>query len=150
MIGFEMSATGSGGFRQKRAAWTEGSLMALKVIGTAGSLVNKDQLHSTQRSAISAIEASFSKIAKSRFDAVCACGLSFTLFMKGDIAFKYYFDSSKKSDQIKSELYNQFAAATDGGIGDQVMIYFCAIVNDFVLTNFDSTGKLSLTIDVDL
>lgn len=150
MIGFEMKATGSGGFKQKRGAWTEGSLMALKVIGTAGSLVNKDQLHSTQRGVISAIEANFSKIAKSRFDKVCACGLNFTLFMTGDIAFKYHFDSSKKSDQIKSELYNQFAAATDGGIGDQVMIYFCAIVDDFVLTNFNNNSKLTLTIDVDL
>jgi len=70
--------------------------------------------------------------------------------MKGDIKFKYYFDSSKNSEQIQSELYNIFASATDE-IGDQVIIYFCAIVDDFILTNFNNYSEpLILTIEVDL
>ncbi|WP_024299777.1 hypothetical protein [Methylomicrobium lacus] len=150
MIGFEMKATGSGGFRQNRGAWTEGSLIALKVFATAGSLANKDSLHSSQRGIISQIESNFSAIAKNRFKKVCSCSLNFTLFMKGDIKFKYYFDSSKKSEQIQSELYNIFASATDE-IGDQVIIYFCAIVDDFILTNFNNYSEpLILTIEVDL
>jgi len=149
MIGFEMKANGSGGFRQSRGAWTEGSMMALKVIATGGALANKDPYHATQRGAISQIEASFNKIARTRFAKTCSCGLNFTLFIKGDLNFKYYFDSSKSGAQIQSELYNNFASQMDE-VGDQVIIFFCAIIDDFVLTNFNSNGTLVLTIDIDL
>jgi hypothetical protein len=149
MIGFRLTANGSGGFRQTKEAWSEGSMMALHLIATGASLANKDGMHTGERGVISQIEASFSKIAKIRFEKVCACGVNFTLFMKRDIAFKYYFDASKSSAQIQSELYNKFAAAT-GEVGDQVMINFCTLIDDFLTLNFSSNAPLILTIDVDL
>ena len=149
MIGFEMKAEGSNGFRQKRAAWTEGSMMSIKVLLTLGSLANRDQQHGTQRGAVSQIESSFKKIADSMFASICAMGLSFTLFVKGDIKFKYVFDPKKDADQIQRELLFLFKA-TENKIGDQVMIYFCRIILDFVTLNFDSNDDLILTIDIDL
>lgn len=150
MIGFEMKAWGSNGFRQTRAAWTEGSLMSLKALATIGSLANRDKQGSIQRGALSSIEASFKKIADSRFAHICSLGLDFTLFITGDLKFKYHFDSSKNSSQIQSELYHLFLSQIDK-IGDQVMIYFCAIVDDFALLNFDNTDEdLVLTVDIDL
>ncbi|GMV46508.1 MAG: hypothetical protein AMXMBFR66_19060 [Pseudomonadota bacterium] len=150
MIGFEMKAWGSGGFKQKRAAWSEGSLMALKVLALAGSFADKGKQGSTQKGALSAIEASFKKIADKRFAHICGLGLDFALFIRGDLNFKYYFDSSKSSAQVQSELYHRFLSETDK-IGDQVMIYFCAIVDDFVTRNFDNSDEdLTLTIDIDL
>jgi hypothetical protein len=80
---------------------------------------------------------------------VCACGVNFTLFLKRDIAFKYYFDSSKSSAQIQSELYNKFAGEV-GEVGDQVMINLCTLIDDFLTLNFTSNAALVLTIDVDL
>jgi hypothetical protein len=149
MIGFEMKAKGSNGFSQKRSAWTEGSLMSLKVIATIGSLVDRNKQGGTQRGTLSQIEASFKKIADRKFDHICSLGLDFTLFVTGDIKFKYHFDSSKKSSQIQSELYHLFLSQTDE-IGDQVMICFCAIIDDFAIMNFDSNETLVLTIDIDL
>jgi hypothetical protein len=64
MIGFRLTANGSGGFRQTKEAWSEGSMMALHLIATDSSLGNKDAMHTGQRGVISQIEASFSKIGK--------------------------------------------------------------------------------------
>jgi hypothetical protein len=150
MIGFEMEAWGSNGFKQKRSAWTEGSLMALKVSSTVGSMAEKSGLGLPRGGVISQIEASFKKLAYNKFKNTCSCGLSFSLFLTGDYNFKYYFDANKDSSQTRSELYNLFASQADK-IGDQVIIYFCSIVDDFVLLNFDSSEpNLVLTIEIDL
>jgi len=150
MIGFEMKAWGSNGFKQRRAAWTEGSLMSLKVLLSIGSLANRDSQGLVQRGAVSNIEASFKKIADNKFRHICSCGLHFALFLTGDIKFKYYFDSKKNSSQIQSELLHLFASKTKK-IGDQVMIYFCSIVDDFVLSNFNNTDDdLVLTMPIRL
>jgi hypothetical protein len=73
MIGFEMKANGSGGFRQSRGAATEGSIMALKVIATGGALANKDPYHATLRGVISQIEASVCVLADLTPCSVTAC-----------------------------------------------------------------------------
>lgn len=149
MIGFEMTAEGSNGFRQKRGAWTEGSMMSIKALLTIGSIVNKDQQHGLQRGVVSQIEAQFKKIADSMFSSICSMGIAFTLFVKGDIRFKYYFDPTKGSDEIQRELLFLFKS-TEKEIGSQVMIYFCRIIQDFVRDNFDSNDDLILTINIDL
>lgn len=150
MIGFEMKAWGSNSFKQNRASWTEGSLMSLQVLSTIGSLANRDKQGGTQRGALSQIEASFERIASARFHKICSSGMNFALFVTGDIKFKYYFNSTKNASQIRSELYHLFLSQTNK-IGDQVMILFCAIIDDFVLMNFDNKNKdLVLTIKIDL
>jgi hypothetical protein len=149
MIGFEMKAEGSNGFRQKRGAWTEGSLMALKVIARAGSFANKDRMGGVQSGALSSIEASFKKIADNLFRSVCSAGLDLTLFVTGDLEFKYVFESGKSADQVMSELLN-LMAAQESEMGDQVMIAFCRTIENFIMLNFDSKQQLVLTIDIDL
>lgn len=148
MIGFELKAEGSNGFRQKRSAWTEGSLLALKVALSIPK-VNPSGQGKSRRAILDGIEASFSSIAKSALDSVCAEGPNFTLFMKRDVAFKYHFDYSKSSDRIKSEFLGMIASQVDG-LGDQVMIYLCQTIQDFKTMNFDSNDTLVLTIDLDL
>jgi hypothetical protein len=150
MIGFDLYGTGSGGFKQKRGAWTEGSLLALKILATAASLANGDQQHNTERGALSSIESNFKKIADAKFRTVCAMGLAFTLFLKRDLKLKYFFDPGKSAAQIQSEFYNALAAQ-ESEIGDQVMIHMCAMIEDFAIMNFDGNADtLVLTIDVDL
>jgi hypothetical protein len=142
MIGFKMKAHGTNGFKQKRSAWTEGSMMALKVLATIGSVIGKDKQGGGQRGALSSIEANFKRIADQMFASMCAQGLDFTLFVTGDINFKFFFDSSKRANQIQSELYNLFKSQVEE-IGDQVMIYFCRIVNDFVARNLSRASLFS-------
>ena len=150
MIGFKLIGKGSGGFKQTREAWTEGSLMALKVLATAASLANKDSMHPTERGALSSIEVSFKKIADAKFMSICSMAIGFTLFLKRDIKLKYFFDPAKSASQIQSEFYNALAAQ-ESESGDQVMIYMCAMIEDFVILNFDNNeDTLVLTIDVDL
>jgi len=149
MIGFEMKAEGSNGFRQTRGAWTEGSLMALKVIARAGSFANKDKLGSVQSGALSSIEASFKKIADNLFRSICSMGVSLTLFVSGDLEFKYVFESGKNADQVMSELLN-LMASQESEMGDQVMIAFCRTIENFIMLNIGSNDKLVLKIDIDL
>jgi hypothetical protein len=148
MIGFEMEATGSNGFRRSSGAWTEGSMIALKIVLSAPK-VNPPGMGGTRRGMIGSIEASFSKIAKSLLDRVCALGKDFTLFLKGDISLRHHFDYSKSSDQVKSEFLHALATA-HGEIGDQVMIHLCRTIEDFIIMNLTSNDKLTLTVDIDL
>jgi hypothetical protein len=148
-IGFDLKATGSNGFRHESGAWTEGSLVALKIVMSTPK-VNVPGSGGTNRGIIGSIEASFSRIAKSLLSRVCSMGANFTLFMKGDINFKYVFESGKSSSQTESEFLHMLAGATDGGIGDQVMIHLCRTIEAFVIMNLTSNDKLILTIDIDL
>ena len=148
MIGFEMEATGSNGFRRKSGAWTEGSMIGLKIILSA-PVVNPPGTSPARPSMIGSIEASFSKIAKSLLDRVCAMGKNFTLFLTGDISLRHHFDYSKSSSQVKSEFLHALATA-HGEIGDQVMIHLCRTIEDFIIMNLTSNDKLTLTVDIDL
>ena len=62
-IGFDLEATGSNGYRRSSGAWTEGSLIALKLAMSAPK-VNPPGMGGTRRGILDSIEASFSKIAK--------------------------------------------------------------------------------------
>ena len=155
MIGFEMSATGSKGFRQKRAAWTEGSLVALKaiVVITDKLLLRKfgDKMSSTQKGAINSIEASFKKLAHSVFNRMCSVGSGITLFVSGDINFTYFFDPDRDTEDTAVELL-RLLARENGGVGDQVVIYFSRIVEDFVIHTIgeEDNEPLILRIEIDL
>ncbi len=150
MIGFKLDAKGTYGFKQKRSAWTEGSLVALQVFALADNLGNKTS-QTARGSALSRIEMQFKKMAKQKFESICSQGLDFTLFLTGDIDLKYFFDASKDFEQIQSEFLNALSAQTDE-LGDQVMIYLGATINDFVVNSVLKEGNesLILTIDVDL
>jgi hypothetical protein len=102
-----------------------------------------------QSGALSSIEASFKKIADNLFRSVCSAGLDLTLFVTGDLEFKYVFESGKNADQVMSELL-KLMAAQESEMGDQVMIAFCRTIENFIVLNFDSKQKLVLTIDIDL
>jgi hypothetical protein len=148
VIGFEIKAEGSNGFRRSSGAWTEGSLIALKVVLSLPK-VNPPGQGGLKRGILDSIEASFGKIAKALLRNICADGMNFTLFMTGDINFKYFFDYSKSADQIESEFLHLLANDQEE-LGDQVMIHICRTIQDFILHNFDNNGPLILTIDVDL
>lgn len=148
MIGFNLTADGSNGFRRKSGAWSEGSLIALKLVMSLPK-VNPSGMGGQRRSVLGAIESSFSSIAKSKLDSVCAQGANFTLFMKGDRSFKFFFDYSKSSDELKTAFLRHLGGS-DGEIGDQVMIQVCQTILDFQTLNFDSNDSLILTIDLDL
>ncbi|MFI3137068.1 MAG: hypothetical protein QX197_09865 [Methylococcaceae bacterium] len=144
MIGFEMKAWGSN-FKQKRASWTEGSLVALDALAMATDSDVISQLGDP----LSHIEKLFKKTADAKLKRICSLGKSFSLFVSKDFNFKYYFDSSKSGPETQSELYRLFMSQTDT-VGDQVMLCFCAIVYDFVLKNLEVEGDLVLTIEIDL
>lgn len=150
MIGFKLQAHGSNGFKQTRGGWTEGSMMALKALAEFESLANKLPFGLTQVGALSSVEASFKKIADAKFANICSFGLSFNLFVEGDITFSYRFDPVKKPAQIQRELLNAMASREER-MGNQVMISFCTIIEDFVIMNFNANEQgLSLTINIDL
>ena len=148
MIGFEMTAEGSNGFRRSSSAWTEGSLIALKVAMSIPK-VNAPGMGKTNRGIIDSIESSFGKIAKNLLHSVCSDGMNFTLFLTGDIKLKFFFDSAKSGDQLEGEFLKALAGA-QAELGDQVMIHLCRTIQDFILHNFDETGELILKINVDL
>lgn len=151
-IGFDLEATGSNGFRRSSGAWTEGSLIALKVAMSVPK-VNPPGRGGMNRGILNSIEANFSKIAKNLLHSVCSMGVPFTLFMKGDIKFKYVFESGKSADQVELEFLHMLAVATDDddGVGDQVMIHICRTIQDFITQNISNLNdKLILTIDIDL
>ncbi len=148
MIGFKLKAEGSNGFRYSRSLWTEGSMIALK-IALSLPKVNPSGRGGFNRGVIRSIEASFNKIAKSLFNNICSDGLNFTLFVTGDMKFKYVFDYSKKPDQIKSEFLH-LLASTGEEIGDQVLIHLCRSIEFFFMHNIEKTGRLILNVDIDL
>ena len=148
MIGFEMTAEGTN-FRQKRGAWTEGSLLALDASTRLFGLVARNKLAGVQGKMIEQIGAAFKKLASERLQRTCSLGLEFTLFMQGDNNFRYHFEPDKSAEQTVSELYNLFASQMKS-VGDQVIIYFCAIVDDFVVVNIDADPPLILTITLRL
>ena len=149
-IGFDLEATGSNGYRRRSGAWTEGSLIALKLAMSAPK-VNPPGMGGTRRGILDSIEASFGRIAKSLLRNVCSMSADFTLFMKGDLKFKYVFESGKSADQVESEFLHLLANASDGGIGDQVMIHICRTIEEFITHNISNLNdELLLTIDIDL
>jgi hypothetical protein len=148
-IGFDLEAKGSNGFRRSSGAWTEGSLIALKIVMSVPK-VNVPGTGKTNRGIISGIEASFSQVAKSLLDNVTSDGMNFTLFMKGDVKFKMFWDYSKSSDEIKAEFLRRFGEKADGEIGDQVLIHICRTIQDFFLVNLTNNEPLILEIDLDL
>ncbi len=174
MIGFKLTAHGSGNFKQTREAWTEGSLMLLTAVSQADKILAAIELRAAVKAGIDtaqrvagvvadqvasppstgdidAVELAFAKLARQRFKSICSQGLDFTLRLTGDIKLRYTFDSSKDSSDTERELLALIGQKAGGKVGDQVMIYMCAIINDFVLMNFDNTDDdLNLTIDVDL
>lgn len=148
MIGFKMKADGSNGFKRSSSAWTEGSLIALKVAMSIPK-VNTPGSGGSSRGVLNSIEASFGKIAKNLLHTICSDGMNFTLFLEGDINLKFFFDYSKSGDQLEGEFLKALAG-TQEELGDQVMIHLCRTIQDFILHNFDKNGNLILTIDVDL
>ena len=77
-------------------------------------------------------------------------GVDFTLFVTGDMQFKYVFESSKSGDQIRSEFLHAIAS-TEEEIGDQVMIHMCRTIEHFILHNVRHIGEqLILNMEIDL
>ncbi len=148
MIGFEMSAFGSNGFKRKSSAWTEGSMTSLKFAASLPK-VNPSFSGGGNRSMISQVEASFGRIRATLLSEVCAGGLSFGLVLTRNIKLKYYFDESKSGEQTQSEFLGVLAGAK-GSIGDQVMIHLCRTLQDFKLHSLMKSGPHFVTIDVDL
>jgi len=149
MIGFELKARGTNGFRRDSAAWTEGSLIALKIILSVPK-ANPPGSGGARRGQIGSIEASFAKIANNLLNRVCGMGADFTLFVSGDMEFKYVFESSKSGEQIRNELLHTIAS-TQEEIGDQVMIHMCRTIEQFILHNIDWLDEeLILNIEIDL
>jgi len=148
MIGFEMKASGSNGFKRSSGAWSEGSMIALKFVMSLPK-VNPPGMGKTRRGMISAIESSFGKIKAILLRDVCSSGNNFTLFLTRDIKLKYFFDYSKKPERVQREFLH-LLAKSEGEIGDQVMMHICRTIQDFQMHNITKNGDLTLTIDVDL
>ena len=148
MIGFEMSAIGSNGFKRKSSAWSEGSMTSLKFAASLPK-VNPSFSGGGSRSMIGQIESSFGEMRAALLSQVCASSVSYSLLLTRNIKLKYYFDSAKSGDQTQSEFMNALAGAKRS-IGDQVMIHLCRTMQDFIMHNLTNSGPHFLTIDVDL
>lgn len=147
MIGFELNATGSDGFKYHSGAWTEGSIW----IKHALKAVPKSPLKSGQGQIINAIEGQFKKLGQSMFwSYVVNFGLDLHLTVKGDFNFMYQFQASKPADQIASELLKIIAGQKED-MGDQVTIHFANCFKHFQLhVVTGNTSNLKLVIDIDL
>jgi len=147
MIGFELNATGSHGFKFSSSAWTEGDIW----IANALKAVPKNPLKKAQGALVEGIEAQFKKLGQNMFwTYVAGFGMDLHLTVKGDFNFMYKFQSSKSSDQIARELL-QLIENQDEDMGDQVTIHFANCFKNFqlhVVTR--DTNDLKLTIDIDL
>jgi hypothetical protein len=147
MIGFELSATGSHGFKFSSSAWTEGDIW----IANALKAVPKSPLKKAQGVLVEGIEAQFKKLGQNMFwSYVVNFGMDLHLTVKGDFSFMYQFQASKPSDQIARELL-KIIDAQDEDMGDQVTIHFANCFKNFqlhVITR--DTSDLKLVIDIDL
>lgn len=147
MIGFELNATGSYGFKFNSSAWTEGDLW----IGHALKAVPKSPLKKGQGVILNAIEGQFKKLGQTMFwSYVVNFGMDLHLTVKGDMNFMYQFKSSKPSDQIARELL-QLIEDQDEDMGDQVTLHIANCFRNFqlhVVTR--NTNDLKLVIDIDL
>jgi hypothetical protein len=147
MIGFELNATGSHGFKFNSSAWTEGSIW----IKNAFKVVPKNPLKQTQVGLVDAIEDQFKKLGQIMFwNYVIGFGMDLHLTVTGDFNFMYQFQASKPADQIARELL-QIIAAQSEDMGDQVTIHFANCFKNFqlhVITR--DTSDLKLIIDIDL
>lgn len=147
MIGFELSARGSHGFKFSSSAWTEGDIW----IANALKAVPKSPLKQAQGILVDGIEAQFKKLGQIMFwNYVVNFGMDLHLTVKGDFNFMYQFRSSKSSDQIARELL-KLIGEQDEGMGDQVTIHFANCFKNFQLhvVTLD-TSDLKLVIDIDL
>lgn len=147
MIGFELSATGSHGFKFNSSAWTEGDIW----IANALKVVPKNPLKKAQGALVDGIEAQFKKLGQNMFwTYVAGFGMDLHLTVKGDFSFMYQFQSSKSSDQIARELL-QLIENQDEDMGDQVTIHFANCFKHFQLHVITGdTSNLKLVIDIDL
>lgn len=147
MIGFELSARGSHGFKFSSSAWTEGDIW----IANALKAVPKSPLKQAQGVLVDGIEAQFKKLGQNMFwTYVVNFGMDLHLTVKGDFNFMYQFNSSKPSDQIARELL-KLISEQDEDMGDQVTIHFANCFKNFqlhVITR--DTNDLKLVIDIDL
>lgn len=147
MIGFDLSATGSHGFKFSSSAWTEGDIW----IANALKVVPKSPLKKAQGVLVDGIEAQFKKLGQNMFwTHVVNFGLDLHLTVKGDFSFMYQFQASKPSDQIARELLKIIDAQSED-MGDQVTIHFANCFKNFqlhVVTR--DTNDLKLVIDIDL
>tara|TARA_R110002049_G_scaffold23781_4_gene84544 strand:+ start:42939 stop:43385 length:447 start_codon:yes stop_codon:yes gene_type:complete len=148
MIGFELKAFGSNGFKASSGAWTEGDMTSLKFAASLPKL-NPGSSGKGSRSMISQVEASFGKIRAALVRQICTPGFSFGVVMTRNIKMKYYFDVSKTAEQTQSEFMGALAGAK-GAIGDQVMIHLCRMIMDFIMHDLTNPGPHFITIDVDL
>ena len=147
MIGFELSATGSDGFKFNSSALTEGDLR----IGNALKVVPKNPLKKAQGALIKGIEGQFNKLGQTMFwTYVVNFGMNLHLTVKGDMNFMYQFKSSKPADQIARELL-QLIEDQDEDMGDQVTIHFANCFKHFQLhVVTGNTSNLNLVINIDL
>jgi hypothetical protein len=147
MIGFDLSATGSHGFKFSSSAWTEGDIW----IANALKAVPKNPLKKAQGALVEGIEAQFKKLGQNMFwSYVVNFGMDLHLTVKGDFSFMYQFQASKSSDQIARELLKIIDAQSED-MGDQVTIHFANCFKNFqlhVVTR--DTSDLKLVIDIDL
>ncbi len=147
MIGFELSARGSNGFKFNSSAWTEGDIW----IANALKAVPKSPLKQAQGTIVDGIESQFKKLGQNMFwNYVVNFGLDLHLTVKGDFNFMYQFKASKSSDQIARELL-QLISEQDEEMGDQVTIHFANCFKNFQLhVVMGNTNDLKLVIDIDL
>ena len=147
MIGFELSATGSHGFKFHSSAWTEGDIW----IANALKAVPKSPLKQAQGVLVDGIEAQFKKLGQIMFwNYVAGFGMDLHLTVKGDFSFMYQFQASKSSDQIARELLKLIDAQSED-MGDQVTIHFANCFKNFQLHVItEDTSDLKLVIDIDL
>lgn len=147
MIGFELNATGSHGFKYSSSAWTEGSIW----IKHALKAVPKSPLKSGQGSIVNAIEGQFKKLGQVMFwSYVVNFGMDLHLTVKGDFNFMYQFQASKPADQIARELLKIIDAQKED-MGDQVTIHLANCFKNFQLHVItQNTNNLSLIVDIDL
>ncbi len=147
MIGFELNATGSNGFKFSSSAWTEGSIW----IKHAFKAVPKSPLKGAQGSMVDAIEDQFKKLGQIMFwNYVVNFGMDLHLTVKGDFNFMYQFKASKPAEQISRELM-KIIAEQDEDMGDQVTLHLANCFKNFQLHVITGdTSNLKLIVDIDL
>lgn len=147
MIGFDINARGSYGFKWSRGAWTEGKMW----LGEALKIIPRSPENKGSKHILKGIEKQFEKLGKIYFwNYVVNCGLDLHLTVKGDMNFMYQFQSNKPSDQIARE-FLEILKRQKEEMGSTVMLYLGSCFRDFQLHVFNKNlNGLSLVVDIDL
>jgi hypothetical protein len=124
MIGFELSATGDGGFAYADSAWSEGDVWLDKtdLIG------NSEYSHGGYHEAlVDAMHGTTDKWKELKLDEIASCNRSFKLKVSGGFNFTHIFESNAPAAKTRFDFVQKIRSSRNE-MGDNVMLSLCECI----------------------